>query len=119
MEGRVVIREKALRLAVRTGEAPDLDFVWNAQEAEGTLQCFGSFQVECSIQCRWYEKCRIVSAESIDTPWPPGAPARHSIESDTAGSSAGPTASSHPVRERWVPSTAREGVGTFRRTPPL
>ena len=53
MEDRNVIREKALRVALRTGMAPDLELIWEAQDHEGTHKCFGTFRSGCSAHCRW------------------------------------------------------------------
>ncbi len=69
MEDQNLIREKALRLAVRTGLAPDLEFVWDTQRQEGTGECFGSIRPSCPSNCRWRQRCRLLSNELIDSPW--------------------------------------------------
>lgn len=60
-----VIREKALRLAVRTGVAPDLDFVWTTQRKETGRVCFGSFKPTCDPSCYWFDRCRALAAEPV------------------------------------------------------
>ena len=70
MENPHIIREKALRLAVRTGIAPDLDFVWRWQKEEGCEMCFGSFTDTCPLRCRWYGRCKSLWEEPLDYPWP-------------------------------------------------
>ena len=69
MTSRVELRERALRLAVRTGEAVDLDFVWGYQRREGFDACFGDPKPGCPKTCRWSEKCKSVAHESADIPW--------------------------------------------------
>ena len=66
MEDKYILREKALRLAIRTGVAPDLDFVWATQEKEQGVVCFGAFEPSCSRACRWYDRCKLVSSEPLD-----------------------------------------------------
>lgn len=66
------IREKAVRIAVRTGWMPDLDFIWKWQQSEGYEPCFGSCCESCTKRCRWYKGCLKVSREPIDSPWPTG-----------------------------------------------
>ena len=69
MNPRVETREKALRLAVRTGEAVDLDFIWGAQCHEGFEACFGDPKPDCPKTCRWSARCKAVAAEAVHTPW--------------------------------------------------
>ena len=66
MENPQVVREKALRLGIRTGIAPDLDFVWQYQLHHGSETCFGSFHQSCPIDCRWFERCKVLSDEPLD-----------------------------------------------------
>jgi len=70
MENPHIVREKALRLAVRTGISPDLDFVWRWQRLQGCAPCFGSFTESCPAGCLWHERCRALSAEPLNGPWP-------------------------------------------------
>jgi len=63
-------RERALRLAVRTGQAVDLDFVWGVQRREGHSDCFGCFSDACPAHCRWRLRCQAVTGEAVATPWP-------------------------------------------------
>lgn len=119
MEDRSVIREKAVRLAVRTGVAPDLEFIWDAQKAEGKRQCFGSFQPSCPQECRWFERCRVVSTEPIEFPRSSQPKLQ---ESDAHGTERPDTGSRIPSRssvDRWVPSSASRGPAAIRKPPPL
>lgn len=70
MESPHIIREKALRLAIRTGVAPDPDFVWQWQRFHGCATCFGSFKDSCPAGCRWHEACEAFSTERLDRFWP-------------------------------------------------
>ena len=69
MTSRVELRERALRLAVRTGEAVDLDFIWGYQRREGFDACFGDPKPGCPKTCRWSAKCKAVAGQSADVPW--------------------------------------------------
>jgi len=69
MNARVESRERALRLAVRTGEAVDLDFIWGTQRHEGFEACFGDPKPGCPKTCRWSTRCKAVAAEALHTPW--------------------------------------------------
>lgn len=70
MTSRIELRERALRLAVRTGDAVDLDFIWGYQRREGFDACFGDPKPGCPKTCRWSDKCKSVAGESTDMPWP-------------------------------------------------
>lgn len=69
MTSRFELRERALRLAVRTGEAVDLDFIWGHQQREGFDACFGDPNPGCPKTCRWKQRCKAVASESADVPW--------------------------------------------------
>lgn len=69
MTSRFELRERALRLAVRTGEAVDLDFIWGYQRREGFDACFGEPKPGCPKTCRWSDRCKAIAVESADTPW--------------------------------------------------
>jgi len=69
MNPRVETRERALRLAVRTGKAVDLDFIWGSQRHEGFEACFGNPKPDCPKTCRWSARCKAVAAEAVHTPW--------------------------------------------------
>ena len=70
MQDPRVVREKAQRLAIRTGWTPDLDFIWQWQRREGFQPCFGSFGRQCRPPCRWWEVCHRLSEEPVDSPTP-------------------------------------------------
>lgn len=70
MDDRSVIREKALRLAVRTGAAADVEFVWAAQRQECARECFGLFDQRCPSTCCWLDRCRVLSDEPLEAGWP-------------------------------------------------
>ncbi len=69
MTSHVELRERALRLAVRTGEAVDLDFIWGYQRREGFDACFGDPKPGCPKTCRWNERCHSIANESAAVPW--------------------------------------------------
>jgi len=69
MTSRFELRERALRMAVRTGEAVDLDFIWGYQRREGFDACFGNPKPGCPKTCRWSDRCRAIAGESADSPW--------------------------------------------------
>lgn len=112
MEDPHVVREKALRLAVRTGVAPDLDFVWAAQERENGRVCFGSFQLSCARTCRWYERCRLLSRESLGGPW---TTVNRESFLDDEPAERGPSSGNEA---RWVPPSVRGTASAIRRRPP-
>lgn len=108
-EDQAVIREKAIRIAVRTGWAPDVDFVWTAQEHDGSGICFGSYRPGCSRKCRWLERCRVLSGEPIDSPWP-----EHYHAADFGADNSAP-----PPDDRWLPPSLRRDTSTTRRRAPI
>lgn len=110
MDSTYIIREKAVRLAVRTGAAPDLDFVWATQRGESRRVCFGSFEPTCGRECRWYERCRVLSAEPIDAAWRP--------VSDRAGTIAN-SSKADRLANRWLPPSLRRASASVRRRPSL
>lgn len=69
MTSRFELRERALRLAVRTGEAVDLDFIWGHQQREGFEACFGDPKPGCPKTCRWTQRCKAIASESAAMPW--------------------------------------------------
>ena len=62
-----VIREKAVRLGVRTGWMPNVDLIWRWQAHEGFRTCFGEFQAGCNPDCRWRNDCVQVRNEPLAT----------------------------------------------------
>jgi len=68
MQDRRIIREQAVRLAIRTGWTPDLEFIWSWQESEGADPCFGSYTDRCLSKCRWVAACKTFASEIIDRP---------------------------------------------------
>lgn len=112
MEDPHVVREKALRLAVRTGVAPDLDFVWAAQERENGRVCFGAFQSSCARRCRWYDRCRALTRESVEEPWTP------INREDLVDGAADDSRSASGNEVRWLPPSLRGAAFAIRRRPP-
>lgn len=108
-EDQAVIREKAIRLAVRTGVAPDLDFVWTTQRHDGEAVCFGMYRAGCSGQCQWRERCRNLSAEPVDAPWPGYFRLGEFQTAQLASSSS----------NRWVPPSLRQDTAAPNRQPPI
>jgi hypothetical protein len=108
-EDQVVIREKAVRLAVRTGIAPDLDFVWDAQQHGEGQVCFGSYRTSCPRNCHWLERCQLLSSEPVDSRWPVWTDAQWLRDSLM------PPPSSD---DRWVPGYLRDTAESARRYPP-
>ncbi len=109
MDDRSVIREKALRLAVRTGAAADVEFVWAAQRQECARECFGLFDQRCPSTCCWLDRCRVLSDEPLEAGWPSHTERGDRQTGATRGS----------PRGRWVPACTREVRGPRGRTPPL
>ena len=70
------VSEKAIRIAVRTGWTPDVDLIWETQEAGGGSACFGCFAPTCPRDCRWWRQCKVLSDEAIKFPFP-GADTPH------------------------------------------
>ncbi|MEK6643074.1 MAG: hypothetical protein AABZ08_04140 [Planctomycetota bacterium] len=60
-----IIREQALRLAIRTGWTPNVDLVWKWQTHEGNRPCFGQFKDACNPECRWRPDCQRLRAEPV------------------------------------------------------
>jgi hypothetical protein len=51
-------RERAVRLAVRTGNMPEIDFIHSVQVFEGFEPCFGRADKWCTnTACRWHKEC--------------------------------------------------------------
>ncbi len=109
MENPYIVREKAIRLAVRTGIAPDLDFVWEAQELEGGPRCFGSFNSTCPYSCQWFDRCQQLSAEPIETQLP----------EPRVELTANRTIPLRMSQHRWRPPYLRQTSVSVQRTPPL
>lgn len=109
MENTYVIREKAIRLAVRTGNAPDLDFVWESQTKDGGQRCFGTFNSGCPYSCRWFDRCQELSAEPINTQLP----------EPHAELTIGGEIPLRLSRDRWRPPSLRHASVSVHRTPPL
>jgi hypothetical protein len=109
MDDRNLIREKALRLAVRTGAAADVEFVWAAQRLECARECYGLFDKRCPGTCRWLDRCRVLSDEPIEAGWPSQTEPGDRQTGETTGSR----------ERRWVPACTREVRSPRDRTPPL
>jgi hypothetical protein len=63
------VREKALRLAFRTGIILNVQAVWDEQEAAGERACYGTSNHDCSHGgCCFRESCVQLSTESLATP---------------------------------------------------
>ena len=62
-----LVREKAFRMAIRTGWMPDFNLIWESQRQQGFSMCFGSPSESCDRNCRWFEKCRELVSEPVDT----------------------------------------------------
>jgi len=105
----LLIRDKAIRFAVRTGESLNLDLVWHMQELEGHRRCFGTYEPSCPTECRWLARCRALTSEPGFGPLPrPGVPA--------VGRSATPEPA---AEERWLPPSVRRRAATAPRPRPL
>ena len=108
-EDQLVVREKAVRLAVRTGIAPDLDFVWDAQQHDEGRVCFGAYRPSCPRRCRWLDRCRLLSSEPVGGPWLDWT-SRESLRDDIMATDSS--------ENRWVPDYLRDGTAAIRRDPP-
>jgi hypothetical protein len=108
-EDQVVIREKAVRLAVRTGIAPDLDLVWDAQQHDEGRVCFGAYRPSCPQRCRWLDRCRLLSSEPVGAPWL-GWTSRESLRNGIMASDSS--------ENRWIPDYLHDGAASVRRDPP-
>ena len=60
-----VVREKSIRMAIRTGWTPDIDLIWKQQRNDGFETCFGTCSARCDVGCSYYKACRYLSAEPI------------------------------------------------------
>jgi len=122
-----VIREKAIRLAVRTGIAPDLDFVWTTQRKETGRVCFGLFEPTCDPSCYWYDRCRALAAEPVERAAEEDALPTERLRSRPAeprrdapahnAERAGPAPAGPP--DRWMPDWLGDRRVPVRRKPPL
>ena len=66
---RELIREKALRLAFRTGRILNVQAVWDEQEAAGEKACYGSLDHDCRYQgCCFRDSCVVLAGEALTTP---------------------------------------------------
>jgi hypothetical protein len=55
------IKDRAIMMAIRTGEMPNLDVIWARQKADGYTVCFGQ-GVNCPRQkCIWRRQCLALS----------------------------------------------------------
>jgi hypothetical protein len=72
METQAAIRERALRMAIATGEMPEVDFIWTVQKAEGNQACFGHIASCSSSECRWRKHCVALNAYAVKMPKGPG-----------------------------------------------
>lgn len=109
-EDQAVVREKAIRLAVRTGFAPDLELVWDLQKLERGRICFGAYQATCPLSCRWSERCRLLTREPVDSTWP-GLYHQSAVKQ--------PSSALPPTSDRWLPLSVRQEGRTSSRLPPV
>ncbi len=108
-EDSILIRDKAIRFALRTGESLNLDLVWHMQEQDGHCRCFGAYEPSCPTDCRWLSRCRALTSEPVFGPLP--RPAARDI--------AAPASADRAVEERWVPPSLRRRAATVPRPRPL
>ena len=57
MRSKLGVKDLAIRMAVRTGDMPDVDFIWKQQETEGNNPCFGHIARCRDKLCRWRKLC--------------------------------------------------------------
>jgi len=57
MISRVMIRDRAVRMAIATGDMPEVDLIWAVQKTEGNQPCFGQGLGCAHLDCRWRGKC--------------------------------------------------------------
>lgn len=86
METQAMIRERALRMAIATGEMPEVDFIWTVQRAEGNQACFGHSAGCSTSHCRWRNHCVALNAYAVNMPKgpnyhlePPQGPPRRKV----------------------------------------
>lgn len=103
-----IVREKALRLAIRTGVAPDLDFVWATQEKEKGNVCFGAFEPSCGRSCRWYDRCKTLASEPLDA----------QLCTDGRTSKTEAIEDAVALAKRWLPPSVRRVTPPVRKRPP-
>jgi len=49
---------RAVNLAITTGQMPNLSLTWAFQKDEGSKQCFGRINDCDSNNCRWLDQCK-------------------------------------------------------------
>ncbi len=58
MLDRVAAKDRAIRMAVVTGEMADFHLIHSMQKAEGFEACFGRVVEDChQVSCRWRSQC--------------------------------------------------------------
>lgn len=68
-----MIRQRALMMAVETGDMPNIDLIWMAQQADHHIPCFGQGE-NCQQQdCKWRHQCLALTGYK---PQPGGRPQR-------------------------------------------
>ena len=63
------IKYRAVVMGVKTGQMPDVGFIWAVQKDQGDPVCFGQ-GVDCQqLDCRWRGECRALdSYENVTLP---------------------------------------------------
>ena len=55
------IKHQAVMMGIRTGQMPDVEFIWSIQQSEGLEMCFGQ-GIECNrMDCRWKNQCKALN----------------------------------------------------------
>ncbi|MBN2212294.1 MAG: hypothetical protein JW709_12930 [Sedimentisphaerales bacterium] len=57
MFNRQQIRQRAYMMGIATGDMPNVDLIWAAQEHEGHQACFGNGRHCAARHCRWRKSC--------------------------------------------------------------
>ena len=52
-----LIKARAWKMAVATGQMPEVEFIWSMQRSQGTPVCFGQGKDCQKKDCRWRCQC--------------------------------------------------------------
>ena len=68
---RKMIRQRALLMAIETGEMPNIDLIWKDQQADRHTPCFGQGHDCHQRDCKWRRQCMTLTnyqTQTMDQP---------------------------------------------------
>jgi|GEM_PF-1404785 len=52
------VKHRAVMMGIRTGDMPEVEFIWSVQESEGMKACFGQGRDCLEVGCNWRKQCQ-------------------------------------------------------------